>query len=397
MSHKMLLLLMTTLLATASARPAKTAAQAPLAKPSAATGRLHLTFTERSPLSARDQILRRIDVDPQSKSLSPKMRANVEYDLANESFEVFVPPAYRGDVAYGLFLWNGVGEVPPAWQEVFSRRKLIWISANNTRGRWGFVHIQLRLDAVHNMKKAYKIDENRVYAAGFSAGGGQAATMVCGFPDVFRGGYFLMGGRFYMTRRNESGRWDTTVERLTPTWKGPLDQIKKDLRLVLMRGEIDSLYSPAEDRGQWESLLLDGFTRVTFIEVPRLGHDLPSASWFERGIVALEKPKPRTAPTTSPTTQPHPLPGQIAQAQRLLATAQLHLDRQKQHNSARAAGKAREYLRQVIEQYPTTPAAAKARQILERAGEGDSPQLLPAPSSAGPARFGCVGLGILRR
>jgi poly(3-hydroxybutyrate) depolymerase len=46
------------------------------------------------------------------------------------------------------------------------------------------------------MKRLYRIDENRICVSGFSAGAGLASQLVCGYPDVFRGGYFLMGGGF---------------------------------------------------------------------------------------------------------------------------------------------------------------------------------------------------------
>jgi predicted esterase len=344
------------------------AAKAPTTRASASTGRLRLTFTERSPLSARDDVLRRLDADLRNMGANAD-KATLEYNLANEFFEVFVPPAYQPAVPHGLFVWTGVAELPPAWFEVFSRHKLICISPGITTGGKGLLrNAQLPLDAVHNMTRLYTIDESRVYIGGFSAGAGAATQVVCAYPDVFRGGYFLLGGRFYVTHKTKDGQWETTLERMAPKWKGPLDQIKRDMRLVFMRGENDTLYSPQEDRGQSQSLLLDGFTGVTYIEVPGLAHRLPGTFWFEKGIAALDRSTPTTPPTTSPTTQPRPLPGQVAQAHRLLASAQRLLDLKRIDPSPRWDGvreqKAHEYLRQILRDYPTTPAAAKARQLL---------------------------------
>jgi len=341
------------------------AAKMSTTRASASTGRLRLVFAERSPLSERDEVLRRTDMDLRYMGPDADKRA-MEYDLPNESFDLFVPPGYNPHVPYGLFVWMGAREVPSAWQAVFSRHKLICISPVKTSGGKGLLrNTQLPLDAVHNITKLYSIDENRVYIGGFSAGGGAASFVVCAFPDVFRGGYFLLGGRFYMTYKDPNGQWETTVDRMTPRWKGPLDQIKKDIRLVFMRGEDDTLYSPQEDRGQCEGLLLDGFTRVTYIEVPRLAHELPSPLWFEKGISALDQSKPQTPPATGPATQPHPLPGQIAQAQRLLATARMRLDPRGGPILPRQRDRARQYLQQVLREYPATPAAAKARQLLD--------------------------------
>src|SRR5512143_746532 len=77
----------------------------------AATGRLHLTFAERSPLSALDVVLNRMDMT----NLSATNAASLEYDLASLSFEVVVPPTYRPDVPHGLFVWLGVSDFSPAW------------------------------------------------------------------------------------------------------------------------------------------------------------------------------------------------------------------------------------------------------------------------------------------
>jgi hypothetical protein len=139
-----------------------------------------------------------------------------------------------------------------------------------------------------------------------------------------------------------------------------------------MSGENDTVYDPIEDRGQCEALLLDGFTRTTYIEVPRVGHRLPPVAWFERGITALDEPAAKIAPTTHPTTQPHPQPGQIAQARRLLATGRMLLasaqttqsgDRARQLLTKRAYA----YFQRTIDEYPTTPAAAQAREAMKPA------------------------------
>jgi hypothetical protein len=159
----------------------------PPAEAPASTGRLHLTFTERSPLSTLDVVLRRMDYT----NLAASAAASLEYDLTRLSFEVFVPPTYRPDAPHGLFVWLGVTDVSPTWLKVLARHKLILVGANTRRGHPALYGPPL--DAVHNLKKLYNIDPNRVYASGFSAGGALATMMVRGFPEVFRGGLFLYG------------------------------------------------------------------------------------------------------------------------------------------------------------------------------------------------------------
>jgi predicted esterase len=332
-------------------------------KASAATGRLHLTFTERSPVSSQEDVCRRTQF-LEGAILDEAQKADLKYDLANESFEVFVPATYKPNVPHGLFVWISAGdaEVPPGWLDVFRKHRLIWISANNTgNSRSGTIRMGLALDAVHNMKKLYNINNDRIYISGFSGGGNAASYLIRGYADVFNGGYFMMGYMFYGGRKNENGQWEVGIS--APKWEGPLDQIKKNTRLMIMDGEGDPGAWPGAARADCAAFLLDGFERVSSIEVPKLKHNLPNASWFEKGIVALES-KPKTPPVTSPTNDPHPLPGQIAQAKRILTTAQVLLDQIKKGDS-RLENSARKYLQQVLDEYPTTPAAVKARELLD--------------------------------
>jgi hypothetical protein len=338
--------------------------------PRAATGQLHLTFTERSPLSSTDVIRQRMDMLAGGAE-------SLTYDPASNSFEVFVPHTYRLDLPHGLFVWMGVSEFSPAWLDVLARHKLILVSANTVRGH--VARFPAPLDAVHNLRKLYRIDANRVYASGFSAGGSMATMMVRGFPDVFRGGLFLMGGHFYHCYRSPDGRGEPTVEGPLPGWKGPLELVKQNVKLVIMKGGNDREWTPREGRSDYQGLWLDGFIHVSYLEVPGLGHIHPGASWFEQGVTALEQSKPLTPPIISPTKDPHPLPGQIAQAQRILATAQFYLEAkvtywekqpskrgQDMKDKIRKSNqdRARKYLQQVLGEYPTTPAAAKARALL---------------------------------
>jgi hypothetical protein len=357
------------ILAFGSCRPS---AAGPSGASSVPTGHLRLTFTERCPWATLQETVRRLDIDFRTLAASETELAQQDYDLGRQSFEVFVPPASGSTIPCGLLVWVGVGPARAAWHDVLSRHGLILISAIPDGTRAGFIRMRLPLDAVHNMKRRYALDETRVYVGGFSAGAGVAVHLVCGFPEVFRGGLFLMGGSFCQTWRNESGRYEPTLVRMTPSWKGDLDHLKKDLGLVLMRSSGDPIYSPQEDQAQYESLRLDGFERVSFLVVAAGGHAPPDALGFERSILALESP-PKTALVIAPTKDPQPLPSQIAQAERLLATAQLELGqrtprgakqppREEQRKSCER--RARSYLQQVVADYPATPAATKARQLL---------------------------------
>jgi hypothetical protein len=344
-------------------------------------GHQRLNFTQRHPLSTLDEVVRRLDIHFDSMTPDAVALAKQEYDLPRESFEVFVPSTYKPEVPHGLFVWVGVTPVSPDWLDVLGRHKFICVTAIPARGTIGLSRSRLPLDAVHNMKRLYRIDEARICLSGFSAGAGLASQLICGFPDVFHGGYFLMGGSFCVVHKTAAGTYEPTLERLAPNWKGPLDKIKKEVRLVLMRAEGDTIYSPQEDRAQYTGLLLDGFERVNYLVLASGGHRPPNTPSFERGLISLELP-PQGALVTAPTDQPNPLPGQLGQAQRLLATAQLNLERkypsqytkeQVQRFRKSAQDRARKYLQQVISEYPATAPAAQARQLLAEMDETKSP------------------------
>src|SRR5207249_1578768 len=96
------------------AGPRFAAARAP------ATGRMTLTFTEHSPLGELEQVLRRLG------ALHPptaKEKAQAEFDLAREPFDVFIPPNYRASVPHGLFVWIGVTDASPEWFDVLARHR----------------------------------------------------------------------------------------------------------------------------------------------------------------------------------------------------------------------------------------------------------------------------------
>jgi RNA polymerase sigma factor (sigma-70 family) len=346
---------------------------APLAAPSPAPqppalGRLHLVFDQRSPLSSFDRLSSRepfknlMLLTPGGITMFPKQSA---YNLQAESFEALVPSNYQPDGSFGLFVWISPGDaiLPAGWGQVLQRHKLIWICPNNAgNDRFIFVQAGLALDAAYNMSLRYRIDPQRVYVSGFCGGGGVASHLIRGFAGVFSGAFCISGYAFYSSSKDETGQaictmgvpFDSTVS---------LDRLKQELRLVIMDGEGD----PSTDAGNAlrnaDAFRLDGFQRVHGWIVPGLRHNVPDANWFEKGILALEAP-PQPPGATGPTTRPDPLPDQVAQAERLLASAEQLLE-SRVGSDKRARKVATKFLKQAIDDYPTTPAAQRAREVLQ--------------------------------
>jgi hypothetical protein len=329
------------------------------------TGAYQTTFTKRSDLSALPVVSRRMKWSIEAMT---NTRQKLDYDLSNESFEVYVPPAYDGKEPYGLVVWvsfGGGGVVADkTWIDVLNRRKLIWIGPNMAgNSRYWPVRVGLSLDAAANIKSLYRIDEKRVYSAGFSGGGRAASMLGIGFPDVFTGGCYICGCDFYRdVPLAEPGRfWQ---RNFFPPPQPVFKLAKTNSRHVLVTGEGDTNQDQMECN--YKAFINDGFQHVTVFEVPRLGHRTPDAKWFEKAIDALDTlPNPATQPagpkpkTPGTIASSDPITQETREAESELRSARLYID-------AKLFAQARERLGRIIEKYPTTATAAEARKLLEK-------------------------------
>ena len=322
----------------------------------------------------------------------------VDYDLSQETFDVFVPESYTGKEPYGLIVWinPGKGGAPRReWLDVLRKHKLIWIGAANTgndRTKW--VRLGLAIDAAEHMREAYNINPSRVYASGASGGGRCASLLAIGFPDVFTGGgYPLIGTNYFRIVEvgpGKDGRKEYYRRYFDRPAKKLLDLAMTERRFVLLTGDGD------ENRQQTQlyadAMKKDGFRHVTYIQVPGMGHTAPDAEWFEKGVIALDEarepvaaaqPAPRAKPAPAPTPVPKPTPPPTASAtgsrgspspapaaegdspeddpQRLMRLARLYVDN-------RMYKKAREKLNEIVKNHPTSPPAAEAKKLLAEIG-----------------------------
>ena len=365
------------------------AAQAPVVNNPNRTGAYQLKIAERSRNSAIALICARMGWGnmEQVKAAALKDGADADYDLANETFEVYVPEKYTGDEPCGLFVWvsaGPTGRVHEQWIDVLDKHKLIWVGANksgNNRSKW--VRLGLAIDAAEHMQKLYKIDRLRVYVSGGSGGGRVSSTLAMGFPDVFTGGGYPIIGCNYFRRVDagvgEDGRtrfWQRAFER--PTAK-LLQLATKERRFVLLTGDNDG--NREQTQVYAEAMKKDGFKYVTYLQVPGMGHQTPNAEWFEKGIVALDeqrdaiaKAQQEAAQKQTAKTEPKPVQAASAapvrapdattpedEADKLMRLAKLYLEN-------RLYTKAREKLNQLVKDYPTSPHVQEAKKILKEIG-----------------------------
>ena len=338
------------------------------AEPAPARSRpIQLTFTQRSPHSGLENVLAKMDIDLDRIIKKPKdadaQRAIWQYDISQHPFDVVIPAGYKRDVPHGLLVWMGNVEVPSGWLEVLAKEKLIVVTPVETNERMMPVAAGLALDAVYNMTRRYTISPQRIYVAGYSAGAQRAAWVLRAFPDVFRGGIFIMGGWFYRVEPSfdkwffeddwKLVEYAADIRWLDPQWKGAFEKLKSQVKIVLVRGENDDFFKHTVllERAQYEGLRLDGFLRAHYLEIPAFGHAPPDAGYFEKAVMALEAP-PGAPPTTGPTKSATPHGDQVAHARRMLTTAQ--------HGQGM-----RVLCERILKEYPTTPSAPMAQRGLD--------------------------------
>jgi len=211
-----------------------------------------------------------------------------DYDLATESFSVYVPSGYDPEgEPYGVVVWISPfdsGSIPEGLRSVFDERRLIWIAPNNAgNSRHLFPRSGLALDAAENITRAYHIDSDRVFVSGLSGGGRMAAMLAVDYPDVFSGGFPIIGVTTYLEVRME-----TTPGLLVTRYPEPSrDMLRRARRqpFVIMTGSGD--FNREECRLTAAAYEREGFEHLHFIDIDGMGHEMPSPENFARGLDLL--------------------------------------------------------------------------------------------------------------
>lgn len=211
-----------------------------------------------------------------------------DYDLSAETFSVYVPPEYdpEGD-PYGVVVWISPfddGAIPPELRAAFDERRLIWIAADGAgNSRHLFHRTGLALDAAANLKRIYNVDPDRVFVSGLSGGGRVAAMAAVDFPDVFAGGFPIIGVTTYLEVPLASNPGQRVLQFPEPS--AEVLERAREQPLVIMTGTGD--YNREECRLAAEAYEEDEFTNVHFLEIQGMGHEMPSAGDFARGLDRL--------------------------------------------------------------------------------------------------------------
>ncbi|MDA8017355.1 MAG: carboxypeptidase regulatory-like domain-containing protein [Thermoanaerobaculia bacterium] len=238
------------------------------------TGTYRLRIDGPSPLGSLDAFLERTGKErSQIEAVNPGAGP---IDLAEESFEVFVPEGYEpGASGWGLMVWvspgNYGGLQRPDNLATLADKRMIWIGANwagNYRKVWD--RVRLALHAAHAMAKLYDLDSSRIYAAGYSGGGRMATWLSMLYPEVFHGGFFVKGVDYYenVAMPDKPGaHWPAAFgEPPRSTWP----QVKERNRYVFFTGEND--FNRLQTKTFARRYEDDGFRHVHYLEEPGANH-----------------------------------------------------------------------------------------------------------------------------
>jgi hypothetical protein len=358
-------------------------AEVPATAPTTAeikTGELDLTFTQRSPLSTRKELARRLNL-----KLS---ELGEDYDLATRPFKVYVPPNYNPAVPHGVFVYLGYKDsvsVATPWEPVFDKSHLIFVTPVCHHGEAypnevpAWQTMGLAFDAVENLKRLYNVDTRRLYLMSFHD---QSLRMSFGAADVFTG--FLSRNDYtYCQKMVLPDR--RVYEPGFPPPPSPLLTYAKRRAIVLL----DESFTDPDQPPQLNVICMkrDGFSHVmgeaTTIDDVHFPDLKPE--WFEGTVLPFldkaaasaaemrpiaESPAVTSTVGTSPAaTGPSPsttgpavaavpdAPAGNPNAERLLRMAKLYIQNG-QTNLARTK------LESILSAYPKDPSAVVAKKLL---------------------------------
>ncbi len=216
-------------------------------------------------------------------------------------------------------------------------------------GRWNADDVEL---LVEYLKKSQKIDEDRIYLAGYSMGAFGTWACAVSYPKTFAAIATVAGGG--------DPRTAGTIKHL-PIW---VFHGKKDTR-VPHKGSEDMV----------DALKKAGARNVRFTSYPDQGHgrtfgkalnDPELYKWFrshsrnKKSARPIRKPKAQTRPRPKPTSRPKRTDEDKARSQLTLA---------KNYIESGLKTKAVDALRQLIDKYPKTRTAKTAAAELEKLGK----------------------------
>jgi hypothetical protein len=289
----------------------------------------------------------RLDWEFAAGAFGPEaVRLPAEYHSALQTYQLFVPPAYKPGRAAGLVLFVSPGDDPlgwGAWQKVCEERDLFFAAAYGAGGSAPpGRRVRILLDVLDDVRRRYTIDPAHTYLAGFDNGAPIACAIVFALPEYFAGAVAISGGAapFRLDYLRHRARDRSSVAVVA----GADDP---------HRGEVEKSFFP---------LLQDLGIRSRLWLIPKVGHALPSPEVVAavQGWLAADVPRLRDDARDHPglVVAPEETLTKRAAAEKLLAEAEaeMHKPDGLYRRTALLLG--------IVSRWDGTDAAERARNLL---------------------------------
>ncbi len=230
--------------------------------------------------------------------VSPPHRSeHIDYSLdpKTEKFYVWVPPNYNRSISYGLIVYTApgpVGGMPPGWADVLMRRQFLFVAPQNAgNGIPSARRTGLAVLAALEMMRAYRVDSQRVYAAGLSGGARNSGMVAFWQPDLFRGTIQCCGCDFYKAVAAQAATSSTDTNGhpygvMDSTSSQEASVARSNVKFALITGSGDFR------RGNILDIYNNGFKqegfRAKLFDVAGMGHEDCNAHTLEEALDFLK-------------------------------------------------------------------------------------------------------------
>ncbi len=210
---------------------------------------------------------------------NPATGIDYSYDLAKESFEIFVPKNYSNKEAFGVFAFMNASDImtmPAEWADIMEKEKLICLIPQKIGNNQPFPRrVGLTLIGILKTVERYKIDPKRIYTGGMSGGARCSLELAFLHNDLIAGNISICGANFYEpVTRVKATNTDTNYG----VWPVPPDRIaeaRNKVRFAFVTGAKDFRYGNILD------IYNGGFVKNGFqaklIDQPGMGYQLCSS------------------------------------------------------------------------------------------------------------------------
>ncbi len=270
-----------------------------------------------------------------------------DYDSRQQHYQLFVPRDYDPAKNWPLVVFISPGDDPLGWRyyQKTCEKAAALFCAPYAAGNSCPVgqRTRLVLDMLDDVRRTYRIDPDQTYLTGLSGGGRMACTIAFALPECF-------GGVAPVCGTNPLPRLDAVRHR-----------VHDRLSVAFVTGETD--FNRKENEVYVAPLFADLGIRSKLWVVPKMGHTAPPPAVLNEVYAWLaadlkhRREDAKAHPGLALSPGETPTPEKMAARQVVEAQAELKKDGHAWRGVA--------LLRAVVERWPNTDPADKARQLLK--------------------------------